>query len=57
MYTISFFIYNSNNFATLMSTMFSFVFHFIYLFVYLLTFAISWAAPAAYGGSQVESEL
>ena len=25
---------------------------FIYLFIYLCLFAISWAAPAAYGGSQ-----
>ena len=27
-------------------------FAFIYLFIYFCLFAISWAAPAAYGGSQ-----
>ena len=26
--------------------------HFIHLFIYFCLFAISWAAPAAYGGSQ-----
>ena len=28
------------------------IFNLIYLFIYFCLFAISWAAPAAYGGSQ-----
>ena len=30
---------------------------FIYLFIYFCLFAISWAAPAAYGGSQARGRI
>ena len=54
-----------SNTAVNIGVLVSFYLFIIYLFIYLLSFvvvvvvAISWAAPAAYGGSQarVESEL
>ena len=33
------------------------LFIFIYLFIYFGLFAISWAAPSAYGGSQIGGRI